>query len=257
MFKPVNFTSSPKGRMMMVYGPPGAGKSTFAATLAKCCEGSGDGAAVIIDYELGISDALRLSDAKKTELYDLSDPSRETGSQLPGFLKSLRTRKEVKLVILDTLSEMSWSLLRGICGTKAATLQMYGERKRQLKEILLELRNLTKTGKHVLVLSHQTVGEVEGLPGYYAPECPKRDRPDIVGQFDYVARLQVATKNTASNANLQVGDHYLDISKDPQHVTKCRFLQTLQEKKAVITAPGVCVTPVRDIKDVNHLYKAL
>ena len=222
MFKPVSYSQGSKGRMLMAYGPPGTGKSTFAARLCKEVEKNGS-RAVYIDFELGVHDALQRTKCEKVELYDLSDPEAKTGIELPNFLRSLRQRKEVKLVVLDTLSEMAWSLLRGICGTKSPSIQMYGERKRQLKEILLELRNLTKTGKHVLVLTHQAIGEVEGLPGYYAPECPKRDRPDIVGQFDLVGRLMVANKPAAQALKCEVGTRYMDLTPDPQFVSKVRF----------------------------------
>tara|TARA_R110000824_G_scaffold36852_1_gene113972 strand:- start:14376 stop:15146 length:771 start_codon:yes stop_codon:yes gene_type:complete len=255
MFKPVDLTKENKSKMLMVYGPPGSGKSTLAARLAKAHEKSKK-KSVIIDFEIGIRDALRLSDCKGTELYDLSDPANGMGHQLAKFIKDLRGRDEVGLVVIDTLSEMCWSLLRGICGLKQATLPMYGERKRQLKEVLLELRNLTKTNKTVLVLTHQTIGEVEGLPGYYAPECPKNDRADIVGQFDLVARLQVATKSNAIGI-LEPGDHFMDLSKDPQQVTKCRFMDTLTAAVQQVGQPGVNVVPVRTMSDVQEFYQVL
>jgi adenosyl cobinamide kinase/adenosyl cobinamide phosphate guanylyltransferase len=222
LFEKVDFHKKKKGKMLMVYGPPGSGKSTFASLLAAEM-GIKQVNTVVIDFEVGMRDALVRADCQRTELYDLSDPTPGMGLEIAKFLRSLRDRDEVKLVILDTLSEMCWSLLRGICGTKQATLPMYGERKRQLKEILVELRNLTKTGKHVLVLTHQTVGEVEGLPGYYAPEAPKNDRADVVGQFDFVGRMQVATKAAAEYLDLKEGDRFIDYRQDPQQVSKCRF----------------------------------
>jgi adenosyl cobinamide kinase/adenosyl cobinamide phosphate guanylyltransferase len=222
LFEKVDFRNTKKGKMLMVYGPPGSGKSTFASMLAAEI-GVKQAHTVVIDFEIGMRDALVKAECDKTELYDLSDPTSGMGLEIAKFLRNLRDREEVKLVVLDTLSEMCWSLLRGICGTKQATLPMYGERKRQLKEILVELRNLTKSGKHVLVLTHQTVGEVEGLPGYYAPEAPKNDRADVVGQFDFVGRMQVATKAAAEYLGLNEGERFIDYRQDPQQVSKCRF----------------------------------
>lgn len=253
-FKPVDFNQNHKGKMLMAYGPPGSGKSTLAAALARSVEDTNNSHAVVIDFEIGIRDALRFSGCKKAELYDLSDPNAELGRNLPRFLRSLRDRPDVKLVVLDTLSEMCWSLLRGICGTKQATLQMYGERKRQLKEILLELRNLTKTGKHVLVLTHQTVGEVEGLPGYYAPECPKNDRADVVGQFDFVGRVLTATKGNADQLKLEPGQRYLDYRQDPQQVSKCRFCHTIGSPNKGAAHPYILI---RDLVDVRKFYSLL
>lgn len=247
MFKPVSYAEGSKGRMLMVYGPPGAGKSTLAANLCKVMEVSKKGKAVVIDYELGIHDALRQAECKHVELYDLSDPVQNMGIELSTFLRGLRQRDDVNLVVLDTLGEMCWSLLRGICGLKPATLAMYGERKRQLKEVLVELRNLTKTGKHVLVLSHQAIGEVEGLPGYYAPECPKRDRPDIVGQFDFVGRIIPASKSAAQSLECKPGERFIDLTPDPQHVTKVRFFGETEPSRIF----------VRSLADVQALFKLL
>ena len=245
MFEPVDFRAKKKGKMLMVYGPPGSGKSTFAAMLAAETEAK-QASSVVIDFEIGMRDALISQDCKRTELYDLSDPVAGMGLDLARFLRGLREREEVKLVVLDTLSEMCWSLLRGICGTKPATLPMYGERKRQLKEVLVELRNLTKSGKHVLVLTHQTVGEVEGLPGYYAPEAPKNDRADVVGQFDFVGRMQVATKSAAEYLHIEEGDRYIDYRQDPQQVAKSRF--TLSDNPYI---------PLRTSDDAREFINAL
>ena len=253
MFKPVNFNEGTKGKMMMVYGPPGIGKSTLASHMTKVCAELDKKKSIVIDFEVGIRDALRYHGAKNTELYDLSDPVNGMGTQLAAFLKSVRGRKDVGLVVIDTLSEMCWSLLRGICGLKQPTIQMYGERKRQLKEVLLELRNLTKAGIHVLVLTHQTVGEVEGLPGYYAPECPKNDRADVVGQFDFVGRMQVVTK--ANTGELSPGHHYIDLTKDPQQVTKCRFV--LSDGPTASGQANRKIVPVRSSQDVREFYKVL
>ena len=247
LFKKVDFHKKKKGKMLMVYGPPGSGKSTFASLLAAEM-GIKQVHTVVIDFEVGMRDALVKSDCQRTELYDLSDPTPGMGNEIAKFLRSLRDRDEVKLVVLDTLSEMCWSLLRGICGTKQATLPMYGERKRQLKEILVELRNLTKSGKHVLVLTHQTVGEVEGLPGYYAPEAPKNDRADVVGQFDFVGRMQVATKAAAEYLDLKEGDRFIDYRQDPQQVSKCRFDMGDPEKPYVF---------IRDAEDARSFVNAL
>jgi|TARA_R110002020_G_scaffold45085_1_gene129253 hypothetical protein len=247
LFEKVDFHKKKKGKMLMVYGPPGSGKSTLAALMASEM-GIKQVNTVVIDFEVGMRDALVKADCQRTELYDLSDPTAGMGNEIAKFLRSLRDRDEVKLVVLDTLSEMCWSLLRGICGTKQATLPMYGERKRQLKEILVELRNLTKSGKHVLVLTHQTVGEVEGLPGYYAPEAPKNDRADVVGQFDFVGRMQVATKAAAEYLDLREGDRFIDYRQDPQQVSKCRFDMGEPEKPYVF---------IRNAEDARLFVNAL
>tara|TARA_R110002020_G_scaffold16134_7_gene57135 strand:+ start:791 stop:1543 length:753 start_codon:yes stop_codon:yes gene_type:complete len=246
-FKPVDYHNTKRGKLLLIYGPPGAGKSTFAARMAAAKE-EGDAFAVVLDLEIGITEALK--EAKgNSKLFDLSDPSPTMANDMTSFLRSIRNRDDVNMVVLDTLSELSWSILQGLCGMKDPTLKIYGDRKKQLRVILMELRNLAKVGKDIIVLTHETIGEVEGLPGHYAPACPNRDRADIVGIFDLVGRLCVATKSVAASTELSPGEHYINLIKDPQHVSKCRYRIFNDDELAVVS--------VETTEDVANFIKKL
>lgn len=223
--KPVSLEQMQRGKLMLVYGAPGTGKSTFAARFASAR--SVKERAVILDMEVGIREAImQVSIAARgfePVLFDLSNPTPTMTADLVQLLRKIQEMDDVTLVVLDTLSELTWSLLQGLCGMKEPTLKIYGERKKNLRLILMELRNLTKSGKDVLVLTHETVGEVEGLPGYYAPACPERDRADIVGIFDIVGRIQVASKANAAALSLSPGERFINLIQDTQYVSKCRY----------------------------------
>lgn len=222
--KPVSIDEMRRGKLMLVYGAPGTGKSTFATRFAASRTKK---RTVILDMEIGIREAVvqTRSDVQGFEpvLFDLSNPTPTMTADIVQLLRQVQNMDDVGLVVLDTLSELTWSLLQGLCGMKDPTLKIYGERKKNLRLILMELRNLTKSGKDVVVLTHETVGEVEGLPGYYAPACPDRDRADIVGIFDIVGRLQVASKANAAALKLSPGERFINLIQDAQYVSKCRY----------------------------------
>jgi hypothetical protein len=242
--KMIDYKESRKGMMVMVYGPPGVGKSTLAARIA----GLSEGTSVVMDFEVGMQEALREA-GKDTKLFDLSEPNGNMASDILDFIRGLRNRDDIGWLVLDTLSEMAWSLLQGISGTKQVTLQMYGERKKQLKMIMHELKNLAKSGTNVLMLSHEAIGEVEGLPGYYAPECPKNDRIDIVGAFDVVGRLQVLNKTQAAAISQPAGAQVINLTRDSQFVSKCRY--------RIFDEGQVQVVPILSEDDVSSFLNKL
>jgi hypothetical protein len=221
MLKTIDYTQpASTGLMLLIYGPPGIGKSSIAAGLAAACEADGS-RAVIGDTELGAAAALRRAGCSKSALLDLTVSGGAASARaLSGHVMS---DADCGLFVLDTLTELVVTVLRDAMGDRdMPEMRDYGKRKVGTMQIIRGARDVAASGRPVLITAQQGTHEVEGLQNVYVPEVPKNDLQDLVSQMDAVARLRIAQNTDAEALGLAPGDRYLDFRTDRKHIVKMR-----------------------------------
>lgn len=221
MLKTINYNEpSSTGLMLLIYGPPGIGKSSIGAGLAKACEDV-EKRAVIGDTELGSAAALRRAGCSKSALLDLTVAGGAASARaLGGHVLNDPT---CGLYVLDTLTELAVTVLRDAMGERdMPEMRDYGKRKVGVMQIIRSARDVAASGRPVLITAQQGTHEVEGLQNVHVPEVPRNDRQDLVSQMDAVARLRIATPADAEGLGMEPGDRYLDFRTDRRHLTKMR-----------------------------------
>jgi energy-coupling factor transporter ATP-binding protein EcfA2 len=223
MLKSIDYNSpSSTGLMLLIYGPPGSGKSSIVGSVAAACEASGDDRRAIIgDTELGASAALRRAGCQRSALLDLTVAGGSSSARsLSGHVLN---DENCGLFVLDTLTELAVTVLRDAMGDRdMPEMRDYGKRKVGVMQIIRGARDVAASGRPVIITAQQGTHEVEGLANVFVPEVPKNDRQDLVSQMDAVARLRIAQTNDAEGLGLQPGDRYLDFRTDRKHLTKMR-----------------------------------
>ena len=221
MLKSIDYNEpSSTGLMLLIYGPPGMGKSSIGAGLAAACEADGK-RAVMGDTELGSAAALRRAGCTKSALLDLTVSGGAASARaLAGHVMS---DDDCGLFVLDTLTELVVTVLRDAMGDRdMPEMRDYGKRKVGTMQIIRGARDVAASGRPVLITAQQGTHEVEGLQNVHVPEVPKNDRQDLISQMDAVARLRIAQNTDAESLGLEPGDRYLDFRTDRKHLTKMR-----------------------------------
>jgi hypothetical protein len=164
---------------MVVHGPPGVGKSTFAA---------GSESPVFIDAD------------RRTNHLDVARFEPESWTEMANFLNEVRLSSTYKTVVLDTLDHIDLLMTNHVLFQhKKSNLEEvgggYGKGYKFLldewKRLLLYLEALRGAGKHVIMLAHSQVkpfknplGEdydVYQLKLYDKASALLRERSDLVG----------------------------------------------------------------------------
>ena len=236
---------------LLIYGPPGVGKSTVCAMLARAAEDKGQ-EPVLLDSERGMLSAALASRLRKSEMLAASGPG--SALEILHRCQGALTAPSCGLVVLDTVTEVCESILRDLSAeTGPVQIQAYGEQKNRLARIVRGLRDLAGAGIVAVATAQQDAQDIEGLPGRWHPAVRKALVTDLVSQFDCVAMLRTVAEHEAEALNLEAGSRYLDFRPTAQQVAKCRTASELFSERPTAWH----LWPMRSQADADQLYNAL
>tara|TARA_R110002110_G_scaffold186267_1_gene393323 strand:- start:58 stop:840 length:783 start_codon:yes stop_codon:yes gene_type:complete len=235
---------------LLIYGPPGVGKSTTCSMLAAAAEAR-KLKATLIDAEHGLIPSAKAVGLKTTEL--LSASSTGSSGEVMQELQAMIAKPQ-GLVVVDTITEISGSILNDLAGASGQVqIQMYGEQKNRLSRIVRSMRDAAGAGTVAIATAQQDAQDIEGLPGNWHPAVRKALVTDLVSQFDCVARLRQVAAHESEALGLPEGVRYLDFRPSPSQVAKCRTAAELFPD----TDSRWHLWPLRNEEDTTRLFAAL
>ena len=248
----IDLTKPPTQAMtLLLYGPPGIGKSTVCAMLARAAEDAVR-SPVLFDSERGLLPACMAAGLSASELLAASGPG--SALEILHRCQQMLAAPSAGLVVLDTVTEVSEAILRDLSGeTGPVQIQAYGEQKNRLARIIRGLRDLAGAGVPTVATAQQDAQDIDGLPGRWHPSVRKALVTDLVSQFDCVAMLRQVAEHEAEALNLEAGTRYLDFRPAAQQVAKCRTASELFGGRATRWH----LWPLRSQDDATALYNAL
>ena len=216
----IKYTKAPdkinRGISMIVYGNPGAGKTTLASTLPP-------EETLIITTEAGLGPLLgkghSLLDVRKVQE---NNPDKSLEEIINEIYVQLRTQKQVfKNVVLDNISELENALLQDMTRRRkknAPELREYGEVSYIMKSLITQFRDLEYIGVNVLFLAWEGQLDIKNSAGEVLtmtiPFVGKKIAVQLCGLVDCVAHLEVYEKT---------GVRWLRFGPSQQYLTKSQF----------------------------------
>ena len=205
---------------MVVHGPPGVGKSTFA---------SGSEAPVFVDAD------------RRTNHLDVARFEPESWPEMANFLNEVRTSPEYKTVVLDTLDHIEMLMVSHVLNQhKKANLEDvgggYGKGYKYLleewKRLTAYLEMLRAAGKNVIMLAHSQIRPFKNPAGedydvwqlklYDKASALIRERSDLVG-FASWDDIGVVKKGALKAKAVSGGESELHFGHNPAYESKKGF----------------------------------
>jgi phage nucleotide-binding protein len=230
-------TAIDRGLSIIIYGIPGAGKTTMASTLPV-------DQTIIISTEAGLGPLLGTGH----HYFDLHFDGDGRGflNKIEDFHRFLLTEKHpFKYVVLDNISELEQQIinaLRQMRKKEFVSILEYGDSAVKMREYFMLYRNLMYKGITVIFNAWEYPFEFESHDGVVKtmtmPKVSKKVSPDICGEADLVGHIEV---HQAS------GKRWVRFVANEQYVAKCQF-------KGMEENGGLCLPNFPDILEKIYGY---
>lgn len=233
-FKKISESSGSVGTNMVIFGPPGVGKTTFACT-AQDSEYGKD--VLLFDVDSGRESVSDRSDVS----FHVPESWADLRSMLDVALK-LKGESPYKTLVFDSLSSIYYELLvPKLTGSqeKAPQLQQYGEAQRILMKFIRDAKSLCEHGINTVFLGHVKEESDDGVVNIRLG-LPPAVRDEVLLAVNHVGYLEYRQKTD---------DRVLHL-RPPRRVSGPKFRQPRSGEQMPLEVPNPKMSDI-----LNHVRK--
>jgi hypothetical protein len=204
----------PKSKIMIIYAPPGGGKTGFALT--------GGPLVSVADFDDGLATGLTLKDrwtpervqVEMTQFLDPEPTKAQAWAKFKTWVRDLQVKSKLpsglpfKVLVIDSLTQMCEACLRFITGNSGKlgkdevtniTQPEWGLLQLEVLEMVRLLKSLPCI---TIFLAHQEVKELDGTSSIDVGIPTQKLPPKLIALMDEVLFLQVRTVGGVTSRNI-------------------------------------------------------